>query len=310
MEGFKDSKGKLPLHTVFTKQFPKALIEIAKRSEYGHNQLDEKDTDYMNFKRVPNAIFQYQNSRMRHNMCLGEEHETYFDHLVAATWNGLAEIELTLDENFNGMDFDIDKKVKNSTQKEELDEEYDFVKEIHKVLNSSKTIEHPFVELTYEEFLEKYKPLEDEKSSGFGTFNNYKNALECTGNDSTRIWSLIQCPYDEMFIYPGWHTCDNIGYVVTEKEWEHENIQVDYNDNVSIMEAISDAKLYIETRGYKLDIVKLISDIIGRLDNFDKDKGYISTPRLYHATIDYIESITGEDLEDDVLDEIRNYYYE
>ncbi len=29
MQGFKDSKGKLPLHTVFTKQFPKALIEIA-----------------------------------------------------------------------------------------------------------------------------------------------------------------------------------------------------------------------------------------------------------------------------------------
>ena len=74
MQGFKDSKGKLPLHTVFTKQFPKALIEIAKRSEYGHQKYIEHDEDYMNFKRISNAKQEYANARMRHNMCLGEKH--------------------------------------------------------------------------------------------------------------------------------------------------------------------------------------------------------------------------------------------
>ena len=171
MEGFKDCKGKLPLHTVFTKQFPKALIEIAKRSEYGHQKYIEQDEDYLNFKRVPNAIQEYKEARMRHNMCLGEDSETYLDHLIAATWNGLAEIELILDEpkyeaKRSGIIDPIwdTKRVgaityesfvaADSTQKEKLDENYDFIK----VINSSKNEKIPFVELTEKEFIENYKP--------------------------------------------------------------------------------------------------------------------------------------------------------
>ena len=355
MQGFKDSKGKLPLHTVFTKQFPKALIEIAKRSEYGHQKYIEHDEDYMNFKRIPNALQEYKEARMRHNMCLGEDSETYLDHLIAATWCGLAEIELILDKSkdyakrtgttWNVWDYSrigavtfaspISEDLKNlinlhplpttnptkmteenlkkcksdSTQKEELDEKYDFIEELNKIVNNSKTVEIPFVELTEEEFIEKYKPLTNNKGS-IKFFSTYEDAVEEGGFANKNLWSLIQCPYDEMFIYPDHHSCDNIGYIIAEKEWEHENIQVDYNQNIDIEKAISTAQMFILTRGYKLNIVNLISTIIGRLDNFDKDKGYISIPRLYHATIDYIESITGEDLEDDVLESMRIYYYE
>ena len=311
MEGFKDSKGKLPLHTVFTKQFPKALIEIAKRSEYGHQKYIEHDEDYMNFKRVPNAIQEYRESRMRHNMCLGEDSETYLDHLIAATWCGLAEIELILDE----AEFKYS-NLEDSTQKEELDEEYDFIEKTNKIIKdwyefttNSKPVEIPFVEMTEEEFIEKYKPLMD-NSNHIKFFSTYKDAVENEGYDDKKIWSLLQCPYDEMFIYSGYHSCDNIGYIVTEKEWEHENIQVEYNQNIDIEKAISTAQMFILTRGYKLNITKLILEIINIIDDCDKDKGYISIPRLYHATIDYIESITGEDLEDDVLESMRIYYYE
>ena len=304
MQGFKDSKGKLPLHTVFTKQFPKALIEIAKRSEYGHQKYIDKDEDYLNFKRVPNAKQEYKEARMRHTMCLGEDSETYLDHLIAATWNGLAEIELILDE----AEFKYS-NLEDSTQKEKLDEKYDFIEELNKIINKPTPVEIPFVELTEEEFIEKYKPLTNNKGS-IKFFSTYKEAVEHDEYDDKKIWSLVQCPYDEMFIYSGHHSCDNIGYIVTDKEWEHENIQVDYNQNIEIEKAISTAQMFILTRGYELNIVRLISDIIGRLDNFDKDKGYISIPRLYHATVDYIESIICEDLEDDVLDELRIYYYE
>ena len=258
---------------------------------------------------------------MRHNMCLGEDSETYLDHLIAATWNGLAEIELILDEpkyeaKRSGIIDPIwdTKRVgamtyesfvaADSTQKEKLDENYDFIK----VINSSKNEKIPFVELTEKEFIENYKPLMDDNS--IKIFSTYKEAVENGGFINKNLWSLVQCPYEEMFIYPGYHSCNNIGYIVTEKEWKHENIQIDYNQNVSIEEAISHAVNFIKTRGYELNIIKLIFEIINIVDDCDKDKGYISIPRLYRATVDYIESITSGDLEDNVLDEIRMYYYE
>jgi len=127
--------------------------------------------------------------------------------------------------------------------------------------------------------------------------------LECV-SDSTRIWSIIQCPYEEFCIYPGEHSCNNVGYVVTEKEWEHENIQVDHNNNLTVEEAINEAKNIILELKYELKTAKLISHIISIFEGNVTE--YISMSRLYFAIVHYLEDITGEDIEDEkFLDKIR-----
>lgn len=91
---------KLPMHTVITKQFPLALQQIANRSIYGHKKYEEYDYDWMNFKRVPNAVAEYQEAVIRHLMNIGPE--TPYEHLIAAAWNLLAIIQIKEEENASG----------------------------------------------------------------------------------------------------------------------------------------------------------------------------------------------------------------
>ncbi len=95
--GNKFSQSKVPVSKIF-KQFPLALEAIAKRSALGHEKYKDSDQDWMNFKRVPNAIEQYEDAAARHLLKLGDE-EDDFEHLVAEVWNKLAIIQLKLEKN-------------------------------------------------------------------------------------------------------------------------------------------------------------------------------------------------------------------
>jgi hypothetical protein len=99
MEGQKFSADKTPLYTVFFKQFPDALVEVAKCSQAGHLKYPN-DVDWMNFKRVPNAIESYRNACVRHLMESGvnddmEKFGTVL-HQAQAIWNLLAALEIEL----------------------------------------------------------------------------------------------------------------------------------------------------------------------------------------------------------------------
>ena len=97
MKGVKLSKDKAPIAQIF-KQFPLALEQIALRSKFGHDKYIETDGDWMNWKRVPDAVFQYENAAARHLLKIGDE-ETDFEHLVAEVWNKLAVIQLKLEND-------------------------------------------------------------------------------------------------------------------------------------------------------------------------------------------------------------------
>lgn len=89
----KDQK-KPRLHNMMAKQFTLALIEVAKRSQIGHEKYYEIDTDWQGFTRTP--IEDYEDAQIRHLLGIGEPEETDLDHLTANAWNALAKLELYL----------------------------------------------------------------------------------------------------------------------------------------------------------------------------------------------------------------------
>lgn len=102
LDGQKFSDEKVPLYTVIFKQFPKALIEVAKCSQAGNKKYN-LDVDWYNFKRVKNAQFQYKNAAIRHLMEDGynEDMKEYGEilHSSQAIWNLLAALELELEQS-------------------------------------------------------------------------------------------------------------------------------------------------------------------------------------------------------------------
>lgn len=102
IEGQKFSDDKIPLYTVLFEQFPLALQEVAKCSQAG-NKKYKLDTDWMNFKRVENPIFQYKNAGIRHLMEKGinEDMLEYgkIRHDAQAVWNFLAALQIELEQS-------------------------------------------------------------------------------------------------------------------------------------------------------------------------------------------------------------------
>lgn len=100
MVGQKFSKEKIPLYTVIVKQFPLALLEVAKTSKAGNKKYN-LDTDWMNFKRVENAEFEYKNAAMRHlfEEGLNQDMLEYGEvlHEAQVIWNLLASLQIKLE---------------------------------------------------------------------------------------------------------------------------------------------------------------------------------------------------------------------
>jgi hypothetical protein len=95
-EGKKYSEGKAPMG-ILLKQFRLALQAVAMRSKKGHEKYKETDQDWMNFKRVPDAIEEYTNGTARHLAYIGDD-ETELGHEAATAWNALARLQLILEK--------------------------------------------------------------------------------------------------------------------------------------------------------------------------------------------------------------------
>lgn len=101
MQGLKFSNDKPKLHLLF-RQFPNAIQEIVKLSEYGHNKYIEGDEDYQNFSRVENPDTAYIDAELRHLCDMYSKDikdESGFIHKAHKAWNALADLELTLKNN-------------------------------------------------------------------------------------------------------------------------------------------------------------------------------------------------------------------
>ena len=94
-KGEKLSSEKAPMGMMF-KQFSLALEAVAMRSKEGHIKYEKFDHDWMNFKRVPNAIEEYKNGAARHLCEIGDDEDS-LGHAAATAWNSLARLQLILE---------------------------------------------------------------------------------------------------------------------------------------------------------------------------------------------------------------------
>ena len=105
--------------------------------------------------------------------------------------------------------------------------------------------------ITYEQFEEQYKPIkntlvEDSPYNGcmFGTYG--AELAHVREQDIKNIWTLIDAENEETFIVPGYSYVDRLGYFITEKEWESEDIEVNDNEMISIGKAKYLCKEFVE----------------------------------------------------------------
>jgi len=98
--GVKHNQGKLPINTMITVQFPKAIKAIAQTTLFGHEKYKEVDKDWLNFKRVEGGSQTYADASQRHGF---DKHtldsESGLPHIFHKAWNALAELEIWIEEN-------------------------------------------------------------------------------------------------------------------------------------------------------------------------------------------------------------------
>ncbi len=95
--GEKHNKGKLPMSKLFI-QFPDALQAVILASCYGNFKYP-KDTDWLNFKRVPGGSQNYRDAEIRHFLGGENDEESGLPEIFHQAWNKLAELQLWLEEN-------------------------------------------------------------------------------------------------------------------------------------------------------------------------------------------------------------------
>lgn len=107
--------------------------------------------------------------------------------------------------------------------------------------------------ITYEKFVEIYKPIknhiiQDTPYNGymFETYGNQLKYIKESGHTDKHIWTLLECDNEERWIVPGYLYVNRLGYFITEKEWESEDIEVNDNEMISIGKAKYLCKEFVE----------------------------------------------------------------
>ena len=162
--------------------------------------------------------------------------------------------------------------------------------------------------IQYEEFEEKYKPIQNYYTSALGekyyTFETYGEELEYVeSKDNKNIWTLIEGEEENTYVIPGFHIVNRIGFFVTENGWENENIEVNMNEMLTIQQAINHAKMVLE-------LLSIITDDFNISEKFTllslDNKMTVGTAK--YTLIDLYTELTNEELTSKQEDFIHDYY--
>jgi len=89
--GIKHDAGKPMVLRGFLKQFPRAVEEVARASEFGAAKYT-----WNGWETVPDALERYSEALARHLMKDGTDPESAMLHATHAAWNAMARLELIL----------------------------------------------------------------------------------------------------------------------------------------------------------------------------------------------------------------------
>lgn len=92
--GFKDDKTKPLVLRGFLHQFPRAIEEVARVSEFGANKYT-----WNGWETVDGGVERYGEALARHLLKHGDDPESWRLHAAHAAWNAMARLELMLRGN-------------------------------------------------------------------------------------------------------------------------------------------------------------------------------------------------------------------
>lgn len=170
--------------------------------------------------------------------------------------------------------------------------------------------------ITFEIFKEIYKPInnpfvQDSSYDGcmFETYGEeVKYVCDLINNEQklNHVWTILDTGFEETWIFPGYFLCDRIGYLITEKPWKDENIQVNDNEMCTVEEAIdyciSFGEMQFNVGFNKYDVGQYFNENLDPTFN-----GEMTTGRAKYIAMDYFEDRLEKDMEE-FEDEIHNYY--
>jgi hypothetical protein len=170
--------------------------------------------------------------------------------------------------------------------------------------------------IDWEEFVDNYGLVKnhiDEHASYnncmFETFGEelaYIVSLSNNEESKKFVWTIIDGENEETWIIPGYHYVNRYGYLVTEKPWETEDIQVNDNEMISNIDAkISCIDFY---KGYDVIVSENeVSDFFTK--NYDDTfKDEMTVGRAKYLAIEYYETFVNVELTTEMQEDIYDYY--
>jgi hypothetical protein len=161
--------------------------------------------------------------------------------------------------------------------------------------------------ITFEEFLEKYRPITNHFSSDleeirFETYGEeYRYIL---AQDSDFIWTSVNSDNETTYILPGKHLVNRIHYYVCANPWTNEEEIVNDNEMISVEDSIKACLDFFQTLGYSLN-TNDVEEYFKKL--FPEPTQEITLGDAKYIAIDYWE-ITHKEIEEDEEDLIHNFY--
>lgn len=97
------------------------------------------------------------------------------------------------------------------------------------------------MKITYEEWENKYEPLKNPLNSDapyngcmFETCGEELNYIKQSNIKPCFIWTLIDCENEEQYIVPGFHLVNRVGYFITWKYPENDDVEVNLNEMITV----------------------------------------------------------------------------
>jgi hypothetical protein len=161
--------------------------------------------------------------------------------------------------------------------------------------------------ITFEKFLEKYRPITNHFSSDleeirFETYGEeYRYVL---AQDSDFIWTSVSSDNETTYILPGKHLVNRSHYYVCTNPWTDEEEIVNDNEMISVEDSIKACLDFFQTLGYSLN-ANDVEEYFKKL--FPEPTQEITLGDAKYTAIDYWE-ITHKEIEEDEEDLMHNFY--
>jgi hypothetical protein len=162
--------------------------------------------------------------------------------------------------------------------------------------------------VTFEEFLEKYKPFtnffsSDPEEIKFETYGEELDHVLIQNNKF--IWTAVNSENENMYILPGKHFVNRSHYYVCANPWTNEEEIVNDNEMLSVEDSIKACLDFFETLDYSLNA----NNVKEYFENvFPEPTQEITLGDAKYTAIDYWGFVTHKELGNEEEDLIHNFY--